>query len=265
MECRIDLWQLRSTTTTSPGATAVCALIRAGEPPKSDKELKTFARCEEIEAREAILVDDDPWKDQSMSVLTHAQFNYPDDDSPRRSLWLGESSDELWLMRLSRDRHRTDVFVADASTGAVLRTVVADRMNTYMETRSPTLLEDGDLLWWSEIDGWAHLYRYAPDRDEPQLRWVSWGAVIATIVWVIASLGFSFFVSQFGNYQETYGALAGVIILMLWFFITGFVVLLGAELNSEMEHQTARDTTTGEERPMGERDAVKADTIPEES
>ncbi len=111
----------------------------------------------------------------------------------------------------------------------------------------------------------AILYRYAPDRDEPQLRWVSWGAVIATIVWVIASLGFSFFVAQFGNYQETYGALAGVIILMLWFFITGFVVLLGAELNSEMEHQTARDTTTGEERPMGQRDAVKADTLPGET
>lgn len=113
------------------------------------------------------------------------------------------------------------------------------------------------------VVGLALLYRYAPDRDEPSWEWLSWGAVIATVVWIIASIGFTFFVSQFGSYQETYGALAGVIVLLLWFFISAFVVLTGAELNAEMEHQTRRDTTTGPDQPMGERGAVKADTVAE--
>lgn len=113
------------------------------------------------------------------------------------------------------------------------------------------------------MTGLAILYRYAPDRDRPSWRWLSWGAVIATVVWILASVGFSFFVSRFGNYQETYGALAGVIILLLWFFISAFVVLMGAELNAELEHQTQHDTTTGPDEPMGERGAVKADTVAE--
>lgn len=111
----------------------------------------------------------------------------------------------------------------------------------------------------------AVLYRYAPDREAPQWKWSSWGAVIATVLWLIASILFTVFVTQFGSYQETYGALAGVIMLLLWFFITGFVVLIGAEINSEMEHQTRKDTTTGSTEPMGQRGAVKADTLPEEN
>lgn len=83
------------------------------------------------------------------------------------------------------------------------------------------------------------LYRYAPDREAPRWRWVSWGAAIATLAWIIASVLFAVFVAGFGTFQETYGALAGVIVLLLWFFITGFVVLLGAELNSEMEDQAS--------------------------
>lgn len=153
-----ELWVIHSTGNDRPQLETY-KYDMPGEENVTRNEVWVY----DLESREALKIDDDPWKDQSMSVLTDQQFIYPDDDSPRRSLWLGDSSDELWLMRLSRDRHRTDVFVADASTGAVLRTVVADRMNTYMETRSPILLEGGDLLWWSEVDGWAHLYRYAPD------------------------------------------------------------------------------------------------------
>ena len=107
----------------------------------------------------------------------------------------------------------------------------------------------------------ALIYRVAPDRDDPQWRWVSWGAAIATVIWIVASVLFSVFVSQFGSYQETYGALAGVIVLLMWLFISGFIVLLGAEINSEIEHQTAVDSTTGDPRPMGRRGAVKADTV----
>ncbi|MGY1712731.1 YihY/virulence factor BrkB family protein [Geodermatophilus sp. SYSU D00758] len=109
----------------------------------------------------------------------------------------------------------------------------------------------------------AVLYRVAPDRDAPKFRWVSLGAVIVTVVWVLVSLAFSFYVDNFGSYNETYGTIAGVIVLMLWLYITCFLVLLGAEIDSEAEHQTAQDTTQGDPEPMGRRDAVVADTLPE--
>ena len=113
------------------------------------------------------------------------------------------------------------------------------------------------------IAGLAVLYRYAPDRDQPKWTWVSWGSGIATLLWVLASVGFSIYANSFGNYNKTYGALAGVIILMFWLYLTTLVVLVGAELNTEMELQTAKDTTTGPDRPMGERDAHAADHVAE--
>ena len=109
----------------------------------------------------------------------------------------------------------------------------------------------------------AVLYRVAPDRDAPQMRWVSLGAVVVSIIWALVSLGFSFYVNNFGSYDKTYGAIAGVIILMLWLYLTCYLILLGAEINSEAEHQTARDTTEGSPVPMGERDATVADTLPD--
>ena len=109
----------------------------------------------------------------------------------------------------------------------------------------------------------AVLYRHAPDRANPRWRWVSGGAVVALALWLLGSVGFSWYVDNFGKYNQTYGALAAVIILLLWLFLSAFVVLLGAELDAETERQTARDTTTGPERPMGERDAEVADTLGE--
>lgn len=108
----------------------------------------------------------------------------------------------------------------------------------------------------------AVIYRLGPDRDAPRMRWVSTGAVVATIVWLIASIGFSFYVETFGNYAKTYGSLAGVVVLMLWLWLTAYAVLLGAEINAESEEQTALDTTKGEPRPLGQRGAVKADSVP---
>jgi membrane protein len=113
------------------------------------------------------------------------------------------------------------------------------------------------------LAGLAALYRYAPDRDKPKWGWASPGSVVATVLWVLASVGFSVYVNAFGNYNKTYGALAGVIILMFWLFLTAFVVLVGAELNAEMELQTAKDTTAGPEKPLGERDAHAADHVAE--
>ena len=109
----------------------------------------------------------------------------------------------------------------------------------------------------------AVIYRFAPDRDAPRFAWVSPGALVATVLWLIGSALFSLYVSQFGNYANTYGALAGVVVLLLWLFLTAAIVLLGAEINAEAEHQTVRDTTTGRPEPIGQRDARAADTVGE--
>lgn len=153
-----DLWVIHATGNKRPELETY-KYDMPGEENVTQSEVWLF----DFESRSSVKVDDDPWQDQSMSVITDQQFIYPDSDEPRRSLWLSDGSDELWIERISRDRHRTDVFVADASTGSVLRTVIADRMNTYMETQPLLQLDNGDLLWWSERDGWAHIYRYGPD------------------------------------------------------------------------------------------------------
>jgi membrane protein len=111
--------------------------------------------------------------------------------------------------------------------------------------------------------GLAVLYRYGPSRDEPEWNWASAGAVIGCILWLIASAGFAFYVSNFGTYNESFGTLAGVIVLLMWFWISAFIILLGAELNAEMEAQTRKDTTQGHDEPMGQRDAEKADNLGE--
>ncbi|MCO5166524.1 MAG: YihY/virulence factor BrkB family protein [Planctomycetes bacterium] len=107
----------------------------------------------------------------------------------------------------------------------------------------------------------AFLYRYAPNRRSPKWRWVSWGSGVATGLWLLLSAGFSFYVSNFGGYDEMYGSLGAVVVLLVWLYLSAYVIILGAELNAELEHQTARDTTRGPDRPMGRRDAYVADTV----
>ena len=107
------------------------------------------------------------------------------------------------------------------------------------------------------------LYRVAPDRDAPKIRWVSVGAVVATVLWLLASVGFSIYVANFGNYAKTYGALAGIVVLLFWLWITAYAILLGAEINAEAEQQTVKRHHQGPERPLGQRDAVKADSLPD--
>jgi membrane protein len=108
----------------------------------------------------------------------------------------------------------------------------------------------------------AVLYRVAPDRDAPKMRWVSVGAVVATVLWLLASAGFSLYVANFGSYAKTYGAIAGIVVMLMWLWLTAYAILLGAEINAETEQQTVRDTTKGPPAPLGERDAVKADSLP---
>jgi len=132
---------------------------------------------------------------------------------------------------------------------------------------------NGPLRWVIEVVRWlllaalvmvalAVLYRVAPDRDAPKFRWVSAGAATATVLWLVASAAFSLYVTFFGNYAKTYGALAGVVLLMLWLWLTSYAILLGAEINAESEEQTVKDTTSGPEQPLGRRGAVKADSTP---
>ena len=107
----------------------------------------------------------------------------------------------------------------------------------------------------------AVIYRYGPSREAPQWRWITWGSAMAAILWLGISALFSWYASSFGNFNETYGSLGAVIGFMTWLWISAIVILLGAELNAEMEHQTARDTTTGSPKPMGARGARVADTV----
>lgn len=105
------------------------------------------------------------------------------------------------------------------------------------------------------------IYRFGPSRDRPQWRWVSWGGVFAALAWLAVSALFSVYAENFGRFNETYGSLGAVIGFMLWLWISNIVLLIGAQLNAEMEHQTARDTTVGAPRPLGTRGAVMADTV----
>lgn len=117
------------------------------------------------------------------------------------------------------------------------------------------------LLFAFAVLGFSLAYHYAPDRQPPKWRWVTWGSAIAAIVWILGSLGFAAYAQNFGSYGKTYGALGGVIVLLMWFYLMGFTIVLGAEINAEMEHQTAEDTTEGPPAPMGRRGAYVADTL----
>lgn len=132
----------------------------------------------------------------------------------------------------------------------------------------------GEIEWAASVARWpiliavvilglSVLYRFGPSRSEPRWQWISVGAVVAAVLWLFASFGFSWYVASFGNYNRLYGSLGAVIVLLMWFYITAYVILLGAVINGELEHQTARDSTVGEDKPMGERGAFVADTLGE--
>ena len=109
----------------------------------------------------------------------------------------------------------------------------------------------------------AVLYRYGPSRTQAQWRWVTPGSVAAAVVWVAASFLFSWYLANFADYSATYGSVGAIIGVMMWIYISMWIVLAGAELNAEIEHQTARDTTVGPEKPLGDRGATMADRVGE--
>jgi membrane protein len=136
-----------------------------------------------------------------------------------------------------------------------------------------SVFEGGPLRWLVQVVRWvliavlimvalAVLYRVAPDRDSPKMRWASPGAIVATVLWLLVSAGFSLYVTFFASYAKTYGALAGIVVLLMWLWLTSCAVLFGAEINAEAEQQTIKDSTVGSPKPLGQRGAVAADSRP---
>ena len=157
------------------------------------------------------------------------------------------------------------VFGGAALLGAV---IALGGMLARVMNRGPAIID-----WLGEVLVWPGLallmigvldvlYRFAPDRTEARWRWISGGAVLTTLLWLVTSGAFFAYVQTLGDYESTYGSLAGVAISMFWVWVTVFLVIVGAAVNAEAERQTARDTTVGPERPIGERGAVVADSAP---
>jgi membrane protein len=107
----------------------------------------------------------------------------------------------------------------------------------------------------------ATLYRFGPSRLDAKWRWITPGSSIVAILWILLTLGFGFYVTHFTNYHKSYGPLAAVVALLSWMYLCAYAFMFGAELNSEIEHQTARDSTTGKPLPMGARGAWAADHV----
>lgn len=108
----------------------------------------------------------------------------------------------------------------------------------------------------------ASLYKYAPHRASAKWRWTTPGAVLATLFWLVGSYFFNLYITEYASYNETYGSMGGVVILLMWFYVTAFTILLGAAINAAAELQTEEDTTTGEEKPKGKRGAYVANNGP---
>lgn len=107
----------------------------------------------------------------------------------------------------------------------------------------------------------ALIFRYGPSRTKPRWRWVNWGGAVAALGWLAASALFTWYAAHFGNFNKTYGSLGAVIGFMMWMWLSVIVILIGAKLNAEIEHQTARGSTEGAEKPFGTRRAKMADTV----
>ncbi|RWX76100.1 YihY/virulence factor BrkB family protein [Neorhizobium lilium] len=105
------------------------------------------------------------------------------------------------------------------------------------------------------------LYRFGPSREPAKLRWITWGAAFAAFFWLAASLAVSYYLSNVADYNATYGTLGALVGFMVWTWVSVIIVIVGAEINAELEHQTTRDSTTGHPKEMGKRGAYMADTV----
>ena len=148
----------------------------------------------------------------------------------------------------------------------VMLDFVPEHFGFSIEQQTQTLIRVGSPLVMVLFitSAFSLLYRFGPARQEARWHWITPGAIVSTLLWLIASAGFSYYVGHIASYDTTYGPLGAVIGIMMWFFVTAYVVLLGAELNAELELQTAQDSTTGSAKPLGSRGAYVADHVAEE-
>ena len=152
-----DLWVIHNTGSRRPRLETY-RYDMAGDTNVAQAHLLVY----DVPSRAMIEVQAGDWKDQRIGLFPARRFTYPDANEPRRALWLAPNSDQVYFWRRSRDQHRVDVMVANAATGEA-RVLIEERLNTYVEHENLELLPSGDMLWWSERDGWAHLYRFSAD------------------------------------------------------------------------------------------------------
>jgi membrane protein len=107
----------------------------------------------------------------------------------------------------------------------------------------------------------ATLFRYGPSREDARWEWLTPGSIFTAVIWLALTAGFSFYVTKLTNYDATYGSIAAIVMLLTWMYLSAYVFLFGAELNAELEHQTAKDSTTGRPEDLGERGAWAADHV----
>ena len=136
-----------------------------------------------------------------------------------------------------------------------------DRIGLATDSKTIISLSRWPLLLLVVVLALGILYRFGPSRPGARWEWLSIGTLVAALLWLAGSALLSWYLSNFGNYSATYGSLGAAIGLMMWMWMSAIIVLCGAELNSEIEHQTAVDTTVGPGRPMGARGAAMADTL----
>lgn len=153
------------------------------------------------------------------------------------------------------------VMAVVAAVAIGLLPAVLTRFELGVAGRWATAILTWALLLGVFVVGLAVVYRYGPARADARWRWITPGAALAVVTWFLASAGFALYLANFGNYDRTYGSLGGVAVLLFWLWISGFLVVAGAELDAELELQTARDTTTHGPHPMGERGAYVADHV----
>ena len=152
-------------------------------------------------------------------------------------------------------------FVLLAIAGIVVLPIVLDFIGLGSRTEWLISIARWPVLLIGVVFGLAVLYRYGPSRDRAEWKWVTPGGLVAAVLWLAVSMLFSWYVANFGSYNETYGSLGAVIGFMTWIWLSTVVVLLGAEINAEVEHQTTKDTTKGPRQPLGARGAQMADTV----
>ena len=155
------------------------------------------------------------------------------------------------------------VFVILAITGVVVLPIMLKFVGLASTTEWLLAVLRWPVLLVTIVVSLAFIYRYGPSRRDARWRWVTWGSILGALLWIATSMLFSWYVATFDTYNRIYGSLGAGVGFMVWLWISAVIVLLGGELNAQMEHQTARDTTEGGSKPLGSRGAMMADHVGE--